>query len=627
MSFFQKLPRSRLVGLSVGLAIILFLAVNVIASNTLRSSRADLTESELYSLSNGTQDLLAKLDEPLHMRFFLSESLVQSAPQLSAYAKRVRALLDTYANRAQGKITLEVIDPKPFSDAEDRAVGLGINRIRLSGVADPLFFGLAVTNSTDGKANIPVFSPDRETFLEYDLTRLIAELGQRGKPVIALFDGLGVIGNPTYRMPQQQIFAQLSEIYNVQLQRGDVDELPENTRVVLVVHPQDLTERTLYTIDQWALGGGATMVFVDPAAETQVGPQPGVPPANPASTMGKLFDAWSVGFDTALAVGDPNYAMRTVRNANGRQERVINVPWLSLREGALDKSNAATAQLSSVVLTTAGSFTTTSDDVTLAPWLTASFEAGTVSAADAVNPQGDPRQLFTSLKRSNAPLVLAGRLSGKIKTAFPNGKPEGSEAKGDPLTAPTAGANIVLFGDADMMMDRNWIQQRQIFGQRVAQAFANNGDLVLNTVEQLIGGVALADLRGRGVSWRPFERIAAIEKAAENKYRSKEQELTARLKETEDKLRELAAGAEQSKDEPLSAEGVAAMEQFRAQLLGTRAQLRNVQLDLRRDVQRLTSWIITANVGAIPTLIAVLALGYALRRPRRKVPQRPAGKA
>ncbi len=623
MSFLEN--RSRLVGLSIVLAIILFFAVNVIASNTLRSSRADLTENGLYSLSNGTQELLAKLDEPLHMRFFLTESLVQSAPQLSAYAKRVRALLDTYANRAEGKITLEVIDPKPFSDAEDRAVGLGINRIRLASVPDPLFFGLAVTNSTDGKANIPVFSPDRETFLEYDLTRLIAELGQRGKPVVALFDGLGVIGNPTYRLPQQQIFSQLNEIYNVQLQRGDVDTLPENTKVVMVVHPQDLSERTLYTIDQWALGGGATMVFVDPNAETQIGPQPGVPPANAASNLEKLFAAWNVGYDATAAVGDPNYAMRTVRSADGRQARIINLPWLSLRESAMDKSNAALAQLSSVVFTTAGSFTTTSDAVQLAPWLQASIEAGTVDAREAANPQADPRRLFTSLKRADKPLVLAGRLSGKIKTAFPEGKPDGSKAKGDPLSESKAGANIVLFGDADMLMDRNWVQQRQIFGQRVAQAFANNGDFVLNTVEQLIGGLALADLRGRGVSWRPFDRIAAIEKAAENKYRAKEQELTKQLQETETKLRELASSEGAAKDAPLSAEGVAAIEQFRAQMLGTRAQLRNVQHDLRRDVQRLTSWIITANVGLIPSIVAVLALAFALRRPRRRVPQRRTG--
>ena len=623
MSFLEN--RSRLVGLSIVLAIILFFAVNVIASNTLRSSRTDLTENGLYSLSNGTQELLAKLDEPLHMRFFLTESLVQSAPQLSAYAKRVRALLDTYANRAEGKITLEVIDPKPFSDAEDRAVGLGINRIRLASVPDPLFFGLAVTNSTDGKANIPVFSPDRETFLEYDLTRLIAELGQRGKPVVALFDGLGVIGNPTYRLPQQQIFSQLNEIYNVQLQRGDVDTLPENTKVVMVVHPQDLSERTLYTIDQWALGGGATMVFVDPNAETQIGPQPGVPPANAASNLEKLFAAWNVGYDATAAVGDPNYAMRTVRSADGRQARIINLPWLSLRESAMDKSNAALAQLSSVVFTTAGSFTTTSDAVQLAPWLQASIEAGTVDAREAANPQADPRRLFTSLKRADKPLVLAGRLSGKIKTAFPEGKPDGSKAKGDPLSESKAGANIVLFGDADMLMDRNWMQQRQIFGQRVAQAFANNGDFVLNTVEQLIGGLALADLRGRGVSWRPFDRIAAIEKAAENKYRAKEQELTKQLQETETKLRELASSEGAAKDAPLSAEGVAAIEQFRAQMLGTRAQLRNVQHDLRRDVQRLTSWIITANVGLIPSIVAVLALAFALRRPRRRVPQRRTG--
>ena len=328
-----------------------------------------------------------------------------------------------------------------------------------------------------------------------------------------------------------------------------------------------------------------------------------------------------MGYDAKSAVGDPNYAMRAVRRIDGRQARVINLPWLSLRQGAMDKSNAALAQLSSVVFTTAGSFSTTSEEVKLAPWLVTSSEAGMLDAREATNTQADPRKLFTQLKSSDKPLVLAGRLSGKIKTAFPKGKPEGSEAKGDPLTEVKESANIILVGDADMLMDRNWVQQRQIFGQQVAQAFANNGDFVLNTVEQMIGGVALADLRGRGVSWRPFEKIAEIEKTAENKYRAKEQELATRLKEAETKLRELNAGSGQAKGEPLSAESVAAIEQFRAQMLGTRAQLRNVQHDLRRDVQRLTSLIITANVGVIPAIVAMLALAFALRRSRRRVPQ------
>ncbi|MEL6873445.1 MAG: GldG family protein, partial [Pseudomonadota bacterium] len=188
---------------AIVLAIVLFLAVNIFTNNTFRSARADLTETGLYSLSQGTRDLLANLEEPLQ-RLFLSKSLVQSAPQLSAYANRVQSLLATYRNLANGRITLEVIDPEPFSDAEDRAVAFGINRLRATGGPE-VFFGLAATNSTNGRGQIPVFSPDREAFLEYDITRLIAELGQPAKPVIALVDGIGMAGNPMLRVPEQQI--------------------------------------------------------------------------------------------------------------------------------------------------------------------------------------------------------------------------------------------------------------------------------------------------------------------------------------------------------------------------------------------------------------------------------------
>ncbi len=622
MSFLANLSKSKLIGLSICLAIILFLSVNVIASNVFTSARTDLTESKLYSLSNGTKNLLAALKEPLHMRFYLSENLVQTAPQLSAYAKRVRSMLETYQKRAGARITLEVVDPKPFSDEEDRAVGLGINRIQLGGGRDPLFFGLAVTNSTDGKANIPVFSPDREAFLEYDLTRLIAEVGQRGKPVVAILDGLNVAGNPLRRQPQQHLMVQVQEVYTLETLSGDVDAFPENTRVVMVIHPQNLPDRTLYTLDQWVLNGGATMVFVDPYAETQSGPQPGAPAPNPTSDLPKLFKAWGVEYDSKLAAADVNYALRTVRQVGQQQMEIANLPWLSLNASAMDKSDAILSQLNTIVLTTAGSFKTTGDGGKLKPLLITSGAAGTIDAAKAGSQYTDPRELFATAKKADQPLVLAGRLTGKLKSAFPDGKPEGSVSKADRLKDAKSDANVILVGDADMLMDRNWVQNRNLFGRIVAQAFANNGDFVLNAIEQMAGGIALADLRGRGVSFRPFERIAALEKEADQKFRAKEQELVTRLREAEDKLKKLSAEQPKQEGALVSEETVQAVEQFRADMLSTRAQLRNVQHNLRRDVDKLKSWITVANVGLVPALVAILALMIALRRPRRRVPQR-----
>lgn len=622
MSLFDRIGRSRLTAVAIGLAVILFLAVNVIAGQTLRTARVDLTENELFSVSQGTKQLLADLEEPIHMRLFLSQNLVTSAPQLAAYAGRVRSLLETYADLSGGRITLEVIDPQPFSEAEDRAVGLGINRFRIAGAEDALFFGLAATNSTDGKAEIPVFSPDREAFLEYDLTRLVAELGQPGKPVVAVFDGIGLAGNPMTGMPEQQVLVQLREFFDVRVVAGEVDELPENTRVVLAIHPQDLPERTRYTLDQWVLSGGATMVFVDPFAETQQGPRPGMPAPNPTSDLDKLFAAWGVTYDPEKAVADPASALRTVKRIEGRETEVANYPWIAVREGGMAGSDAVLSQLSTIVMTTAGALGA-KDGTELTPLLTASPEAGLVKAADAGSPYGDPRKLIADMEKPEGPIVLAARVAGALKTAFPDGKPEGSAAEGEPLKSLQGTAQLIVVADADMLMDRNWIQRRQIFGQEMAQAFANNGDFVLNAVEQMAGGAALADLRGRGVSWRPFERIVELNRAAEARYLAEEQQLLQKLKDTEAKIRELSQNAPEE-GELVSAESAHAIEQFRSELLATRAQLREVQYDLRRDVEQLKTWITTANVGLVPAVVAAFALGFALRRPKRRLPSKDA---
>ena len=617
----DRLSHGRLVTLGVLLAVIAFLAVNVLSTNVFRSSRADLTDNGLFSLSEGTRTLVSKLEEPIHMRLFMSRDLIQQAPQLSAYANRVQSMLETYASLSNGKLALEVIDPRPFSDDEDRAVGLGINRIRLSGSDNELFFGLAATNSTDGTGQIPVFSPDREAFLEYDVTRLIADLSQPTKPVIALIDGIALGGNPMAQMPEQQILTQLRELFTVEELRGDVDKLPDGTRVVLAAHPRNLSERTLYTLDQWVLSGGATLIFVDPFAEAQPGIRPGMPAPNPRSDLKKLFSAWGIDFDVEKAVGDPAYALRTQRLVGGRAVTASNLPWLALREAAFAKDDALLAQLSSLVMTTAGSFKASGSDVTIKPLITGSQDAGLLPTSVASNQEADPRTLLNQLEKPDGPVILAGRIEGKLKSAFEAGKPEGSEAAGAHLKETAGKANVIVVGDADMLTDRNWIRRRQVLGQDFAEPFANNGAFVLNAIEQMAGGTVLADLRGRGVSYRPFERIQALEQKAEAQYLETQQALMRKMQETETRVRELTQSS--GKDgELVSEETETALNQFRSELLSTRAQLREVQYNLRSDVERLQSWLTALNVGLLPALFAALALVFALRRSRMALPER-----
>ena len=352
--------------------------------------------------------------------------------------------------------------------------------------------------------------------------------------------------------------------------------------------------------------------------------QPGQPALNATSSLKSLFDAWGVEFDTSKAVGDPVNALRTVRQLGGREVEVANYPWFSIPRQGMDSSDGILAQLSSILMTTAGAFKTTKDDTVLKPLLTASKEAGLLPTGAAAQPYGDPRTLLGLIERSEKPPVVAARLSGKLATAYPDGKPKDSKFEGEPLKELKGKANVILVGDADMVMDRNWIHQRQIFGQPVAEAFANNGPFVLNAIEQMAGGAVLADLRGRGVSWRPFERIAALEKVAEARFLAKEQQLLKRLQETEQKMRDMKSEADK-KGEFVSADSEQAVAQFRSELLSTRAELREVQFDLRRDVEQLKTWITTFNVGIIPALVAAGALLFALRRRKKPLPEKSGG--
>ncbi len=636
------------------LGAVVFVCINIVSAQIFRNARVDLTEQHLYSLSQGARTLLAELKEPVRFRLFMSSGLTKQAPQLAAFAGRVRSLLDSYVAAAKGNIILEVIDPKPFSEEEDRAVAFGIDGFTGVG-GERLFFGLAATNSTTGRATIGVFAPDREQFLEYDLTRLVSELGRRGKPVVALLDGLGLAGNPMMRMPEQQVLTQMKQFFDVQPVSGDVEKLPDDTRVLMVVHPQNLSEKTLYTIDQWVMAGNATMIFVDPFAENQSGPRPGLPSPNPTSNLEPLFKAWGVKFDTTRAIGDPDYALQTERNVNGRPVASQNLPWMALRGDALARDEAILAQLSAIVMTTAGAFETAKDGVTLRPLVRASSAAVTLDASQAGDRFGDPRRLLVGLTKAPKPPILAARLMGTLDSAYPDGlkteekKPDEAksdekkpdEAKPDTAKADEAKkeetnaatntlkksakpANVILVGDADMLMDRNWVQMHTLFGQQVAQAFANNADFVINAIEQMAGGAALSDLRGRGVSWRPFELIQRMEAEADSQFRAKEQELTNQLKDTEQKLSQLPKAAEGS-NEVLTAEQAKTIEGFRTQLLAIRSQLRDVQFALRRDVDNLKNLVTALNVGVVPVTVGVIVIAFGMRRSRRPLPKKPSG--
>jgi ABC-type uncharacterized transport system involved in gliding motility auxiliary subunit len=604
MNFLNQIKPKNLVKLSIFLSIIIFFCVNIIINNILGYSRIDFTENKLYSLSDGTKSLLENLKEPIHLRLFISSNLVKDVPQFSTYANRVETILKTYSNLSSGKITIETIDPKPFSDAEDRAVGMGINPFNATEMSDSLYFGLAATNSTNGQKNIPLFSPERETFLEYDLTSLISELSQTKKPVVSIIDNLGLSSDARIGKPEQQILKQMKEMFQVEMINESTNELNENTKVLMVIHPKFLSDETLYMIDQWVLDGGATLIFLDPYAETELSRQQGMPPMNPRSDLKKLLDTWGVKFDNKKAVLDSEFGFRIARKINGRDIQVTNYPWLNIRGDGLNRNDSSLSNLSTIVMTTAGSIEDTNKNPILEPIIRSSNKSGLGDAQKAGNPEGDPRDLLSNIKSENENYVLAGWIKGDLNSSFID-----NENKRDKqIIKSKKTSNVLLITDADMLMDRNWLTQRG--------AFANNGDFVLNVVEKMIGGNALSDLRGKSTSWRPFEKIIALEKVAEEKFLIEEQMLAKKLEGMEDKIRNLTQNNDKNSD-VLSPETIKAIDGFKAEMMATRSQLRNVKFDLRRDVELLKKWIISLNVAILPIMFAAASLIISLRRKRK----------
>ena len=604
MTFLNKIKSKSVIKLSILLSIIIFFSINIITNNMLGYSRIDFTENKLYSLSEGTKKLLKNLDEPIHLRLFISSNLVKDVPQFSTYANRVETILKTYSNISNGKITIETIDPKPFSDEEDRAVGMGINPFNATEMSDSLYFGLAATNSTNGQKNISMFSPERETFLEYDLTSLISELSQIKKPIVSIIDNLGLSADGRVGKPEQQILKQMKEMFKVEMVNESANELDKDTKILMVIHPKFLSDETLYMIDQWVLKGGATLIFLDPYAETELSRQQGMPPMNPRSDLKKLLDTWGIKFDNKQAVLDSEFGFRIARKINGRDVQVTNYPWLNIRGEGLNKNDSTLSNLSTIVMTTAGSLQDTNNNPILEPIIRSSKKSGVGDAQKAGNPEGDPRDLLSNIKSDNENYTLAGWIKANLNSSFINSE----DKKDNQLMKSKNKSNVLIVTDADMLMDRNWLTQRG--------AFANNGDFVLNIVEKMIGGNALSDLRGKSTSWRPFEKIIELEKIAEEKFLIEEQMLAKKLEGMEDKIRNLTQNSDKDTD-VLSPETIKAIDGFKTEMMATRSQLRNVKFDLRRDVDLLKKWIISINVAILPIVFAAVSLIISLRRKRK----------
>jgi len=646
----------------LALAVILFLAVNILARAGLSSSRIDLTEDKLFTLSPGTYATLEKIDEPVTLRFYYSPTLGNQLPNVGKYATRVRDVLKEYAAIARGKIRLEIIEPVPFSDAEDQAVVAGLQGLPLDRTGEMVYFGLAGTNSTDDEERVAFFSPDREAFLEYDLTKLVHNLANPKRKTVGLMTALPVKGfpgtmmarlNPALARPWH-LLAHLQQLFDLEEVPMDTAEIPAGIDVLLVIHPAEISNKAMYAIDQFALGGGRVVAMVDPlseAAERSLGP--GAKPVPATSGLKPLFDAWGIEMAEGKAVGDMTTARRVNAGTDARPQAVEYPIWQVLRPANFSTSDLIASGIEVMQLTSPGALSPKEGaSTTFTPLIQTSERADLVDV-EKIKGRPDFQGIIENFKPTGTQYAIAARISGPVKTAFPDGFPKEEAKEGDETATPenklaaamkdeesegqpklidtptkpqlmesNGPIQAVIIADTDLLQDRFWVQMQDLFGQAVAMPLSNNMDFVTNAIDNLTGSNDLIGLRSRGISQRPFERVEALQREAESRLRAKERELQAQREETEKKIADLQrpgqAAAAQGGQVTLSPAQQEEIEKFKAELLNIRRDLRGVQLDLRRDIERLKTRLWFFDIAAIPLLVTIFAIGLGIWRARRR---------
>src|SRR6266542_1479023 len=621
---------------------LMLIAVNIIAGRFL-TARLDLTSERLYTLSHGTRQTLAHIDEPITLRFYYSTRLGELVPGYGVYAQRVRELLDEYVAAAKGKLRLEVYNPQAFSDTEDRAVAFGLQSVPLDVQGEQVFFGLAGTNSTDDQQVIAFFAPERERLLEYDLTRLVHSLAVPKRTTVGLVSTLPLEGEMIAMRGRASrpmaIIEQLRQLDKVETLGLEIDAVPADIDVLMLVHPQNLSPKTLFAIDQFVLKGGKALVFVDPYSELQAG-QRARPGAPADSNLEPLFKAWGLQLLPNTVAGDRRAARRVAVQVTGRGQQAIDyVAWLNLRDGDINHDDVITAELRQLAMASAGILEPLEGATTkLEPLITTSPEAMKIPV-DKVAPMPDVPALLIGFKSEDTRYTLAARVTGPVATAFPDGppKPAATPAKPDEPAKPeqpppptdflrqsAQPINVIVVADTDMLDDKFWAQSQDFFGRRIIVPTANNGDFVANAVEVLAGGEDLVDLRSRGSSARHFLLVEQIQRVADDRYAAEQQALQEKLKQTQQKLRELTGSNPATPAAPLSPEQARAIEQFRADMVATRQQLRAVQGALRQDIEGLKAILEFCDIALVPILVAVAAIVLGALRLRRRRHRRPA---
>ncbi|MDB6153229.1 MAG: gliding-associated putative transporter substrate-binding component GldG [Chthoniobacteraceae bacterium] len=616
------------VGVAAMFAILV--AINIIGSRA--KQRVDLTAEHAYTLSAGTRAILAKLDTPVQIRFYCTRKENRMPLDLKAYAQRVEDLLGEYRQASKGQIEIQKLDPEPDSDAEDSAKLDGVEGQMLPD-GERVYLGVSVT-MLDQKEALPFLTQDRERLLEYDLSRAISRVAAAEKPVVGIMSPLQLAGMPSNPMMARMgggqgqkpwlIQSELGRDYTVKTVEMTVDKIPDEVKVLVLVHPKAISDTAQFAIDQFILRGGKLIAFLDPLAVLDRGAGGPMGPSS-SSSIDKLLKSWGLAFDSTKVVADMNYLSKT------RQGRAPAL--LTLTEKAVNKDDVLTANADNLLLAFPGAFTgTPSEGLKETVLLKSTTDSQLVEPMMA---QMSGEEIIKSFKSSGTEYALAVRLTGKFKTAFPEGKPKAADPKPDGKPPEPASTDavlkesekenaVVLIGDSDFLQDQVVAQETMnpLGGQRMFIPVNGNLAFAQSAVDQLTGDENLIKVRSRTSRERPFTVVNKMQTDAEERYRSKIKELETGLADAQRKLSDLQR-AKASDGGPgqrfiLSPEQQQEIANFRKKETEVKQQLKLERKKLRADIDSLANRLKWENIAAVPFLVALGGVVMAVQRRRKQ---------
>lgn len=624
--------------------LIVFIAMFVVilvSSKLLSGVRWDLTENGLYTLSDGTKKIIKSLDKPVNLTLYFSDKASSQLPALRTYAQRVEELLQEYVGLSDGKLSFEKVDPVPFSEAEDEASLAGLQGVPAGSRGDEIYFGLRVQNEDGAEEVIPFMQPDKEAFLEYELTRLISSLSKTALPKVGIYSGVEINGGFDYMTrqtrPAWSIVEYMQEGFELEWIEDNATEIPE-VDVLLLVAPQNLSDSLLFAIDQFVLKGGRTLVFLDPYSEALAG-QSGIPSVQ-RSDLNKLLPGWGLQLREDVIVTD--FANSMVVGLGQNRNPVRHIGLLGM-----DPSTASSGEdivlfgLESMNWSSAGILDSLEDRQTEVNVLLSSSEQSMPQKAELLTNLQDPQDLLNDFEPTGERYALAVRVSGKAKTAFPEGvtvqkqilsDSDEPNAEGDSLDAEEVqktetvsetllpeisegeALNLMIVADSDLLTDRLWIQVQNFFGQQIATPWADNGSFLVNALENFSGHPELIQIRSQGRFNRPFDKVEDIRMAAEERFLEQQELLEEELQATESKLMDLERLRGEGDGALFTDEQAQELESFQVEKLKIRKQLRDVQHQLDQDIENLGTRLKLINIFLVPVLVCLFALFVAMRK-------------